>query len=41
MRLGDVLILEKYIYAADGVVFQTEDAKKFFCSSVQKKSSII
>lgn len=27
--------------AADGVVFQTEDAKKFFCSSVQNKSSII
>ena len=27
--------------AADGVVFQTEDAKMFFCSSVQNKSSII
>ena len=27
--------------AADGVVFQTEDAKKFFGSSVQNKSSII
>lgn len=27
--------------SADGVVFQTEDAKNFFCKSIQKKSRII
>jgi len=35
-------MLKKYVYMkADGCVFQTEDAKKYFFSSIQRKSVVI
>jgi len=35
------LFVKKIFNKADGFVFQTEDAKKFFCKKLQKKSRII